>query len=78
MNVMAKKTTDQEWKPTQEDIARRAYEIFEQCGRPQGRDLDHWLKAEGQLKSARQGTEQRGNPVGITTKPLQRQPLRSS
>ncbi|MBN8997457.1 MAG: DUF2934 domain-containing protein [Rhizobiales bacterium] len=26
-------------------IARRAYEIWEEEGRPHGRDRDHWLKA---------------------------------
>ena len=31
---------------TRESIERRAREIFEQRGRPEGRDLDHWLQAE--------------------------------
>ena len=31
------------------DIAQRAYEIFERDGRPFGRDLDHWFKAESEL-----------------------------
>jgi hypothetical protein len=37
--------------PTQEQIARRAYEIFEQRGRPEGCDLEHWLEAERQLRA---------------------------
>jgi len=31
------------------EIEKRAYEIWEQTGRPQGRDLDHWLRAEAEL-----------------------------
>lgn len=32
--------------PTHTDIEVRAYHIWEQEGRPQGRQLDHWLRAE--------------------------------
>ena len=39
--------------PTHEDIAQRAYEIFERSGRKPGRDLENWLAAESQLSSAR-------------------------
>ena len=30
----------------EENISRRAYELYEQRGRSQGRDLDDWLQAE--------------------------------
>jgi hypothetical protein len=30
-------------------IRERAYQIWEQEGRPEGRHLDHWLEAEHQL-----------------------------
>lgn len=30
-------------------ITRRAYELFESEGFPQGRDLEHWLKAEAEF-----------------------------
>lgn len=33
-----------------DDIARRAYEIYEARGAENGYDLDHWLEAERQLK----------------------------
>jgi hypothetical protein len=33
---------------TRESIERRAREIFEQRGCPDGRDLDHWLQAENE------------------------------
>ncbi|MBN2493813.1 MAG: DUF2934 domain-containing protein [Deltaproteobacteria bacterium] len=31
-------------------IARRAYEIWQREGRPDGQDMDHWLQAERELK----------------------------
>ena len=33
-------------------IARRAYELYEQEGAQDGRDLEHWLRAERELLSA--------------------------
>ena len=33
----------------QGEIAARAYRIWEGEGRPSGRDLDHWLRAEAEL-----------------------------
>ena len=30
-------------------VAKLAYEYWEAEGRPNGRDLDHWLRAEGAL-----------------------------
>lgn len=32
-----------------ERIARRAYELYEQRGRQEGRDVEDWMKAEQQL-----------------------------
>ncbi|MGE3509633.1 MAG: DUF2934 domain-containing protein, partial [Vicinamibacterales bacterium] len=37
-------------RPSQEEIARRAYEIFEHRGRVHGYDLDDWLQAERELR----------------------------
>lgn len=35
-------------------IAERAYHIWQEQGRPHGRDLDHWLQAEREIaESAR-------------------------
>jgi hypothetical protein len=34
---------------THTDIARRAYELWEREGWPNGRDLDHWLRAEREI-----------------------------
>jgi hypothetical protein len=49
---MARPNSDS--SPTQDQIARRAYEIFEQRGRPAGCDLEHWLEAERQLQTEAQ------------------------
>ena len=34
------------------EIARRAYSIWEVEGRPSGREIDHWLRAEAEVQSA--------------------------
>jgi hypothetical protein len=39
-------------------IAVRAYQIFEQEGRPEGRSVENWLRAEAEL-SAEISTERR-------------------
>ena len=35
-----------------ERIAKRAYEIWQSSGRPDGRHQDHWLQAERELNGA--------------------------
>jgi hypothetical protein len=35
---------------THDDISKRAREIWEREGRPEGRDKDHWLQAETELR----------------------------
>jgi hypothetical protein len=35
-------------------IARKAYQIWEAAGRPNGRELEHWLQAEAELRAANQ------------------------
>jgi hypothetical protein len=39
-------------KGEDDPIAKRAYEIWEQEGRPEGRALDHWMQAERELMAA--------------------------
>jgi hypothetical protein len=36
--------------PTHEEISRRAQELWEKYGRPEGRDEDIWLEAERELQ----------------------------
>ena len=49
---------------THAEIARRAREIWEQCGRPSGADVEHWLRAERELR------ESAGAPTLGRTEPL--------
>jgi DUF2934 family protein len=37
------------YKPAPEAIAKRAYELYEKSGRPDGRDVEFWLEAEREL-----------------------------
>jgi outer membrane protein TolC len=41
--------------PSAEDVARRAYELYEARGGEPGADLDDWLQAERELRGARNG-----------------------
>ena len=41
------------FRPAHEAIARRAYELYEGSGRPDGRDVEFWLKAEHELITER-------------------------
>jgi hypothetical protein len=34
----------------EEEIRRRAYELYEERGREDGHDLDDWLRAEAEVK----------------------------
>ncbi|MBA4388907.1 MAG: hypothetical protein C0404_13065 [Verrucomicrobia bacterium] len=38
-------------KPSHDDVARKAYEIYLNEGRPEGRDVHHWLEAETQMSA---------------------------
>ena len=40
---------------THEDISKRAREIWEREGRPEGRDMEHWLQAEAELRQGSNG-----------------------
>ena len=39
----------------EEEIRRRAYELYEQDGRQHGRDREHWLRAEAEVLGRRPG-----------------------
>lgn len=65
---------------TAEAISRRAYEIWEKEGRPESRDLHHWLRAEQELLAEqKQGghsadtapAAQSAQPANTDTQPLQ-------
>lgn len=46
---------------SQDKIRQRAFEIWEAEGHPQGRDLDHWLRAESELGAKVAEAAKRGN-----------------
>jgi hypothetical protein len=44
-------------QPTDEEIAARAHELYEQQGRADGRAMDHWLQAKSELEAAEASAE---------------------
>lgn len=53
-------------------ISRRAYEIWDQNGRPDGCELDHWLQAEKELDGRGQpwnGQYSGGQSSGSSSRP---------
>lgn len=53
-STVAGKTAAAKSAPTVslEDVARRAYAIYLEEGRPDGRHLDHWTRAESELRAS--------------------------
>jgi hypothetical protein len=56
---MAKKIseTSTSQNPSQESIARRAYEIWQAEGCPEGRAMEHWLRAVSELRAHSNGAQ---------------------
>jgi hypothetical protein len=54
--------------PTHADIARRAAEIWENRGRPEGRDEEIWLEAERQLLGMDMLAQSSKNPPSARSK----------
>jgi hypothetical protein len=46
---------------THEEISKRAREIWEREGRPEGRDKEHWLQAEAELRQESLQTQSGSN-----------------
>jgi hypothetical protein len=44
-------------QPRDQEIERRAYEIWERNGRPEGREQEHWQQAEQEIAGERGGEE---------------------
>ena len=42
--------------PAPDDVARRAYEIYQSRGGDDGSDVDDWLRAEAELRNAARPT----------------------
>lgn len=49
-------------KPSESDVAKHAYQIWEREGRPHGRDKEHWHAAEREILGAATAKEDR--PIG--------------
>ena len=54
---LPKDSTVRPTTPTTEEITTCAHAIWEQAGRPEGCELEHWLAAENQLRQARSPSE---------------------
>jgi hypothetical protein len=51
--------------PTSSDIATRAHEIWEAQGRPEGHELEHWLKAEEQPRNEKRAEYPRSRESAV-------------
>jgi len=47
-------SSERDTSPSNDEIAARAYEIYEREGRSDGKAMDHWLQAESELRAERQ------------------------
>jgi hypothetical protein len=56
-------------KPSHEEIAKRAAQIFEQGGCKPGRDIENWLAAEDQLIKEHSAHNQLKQTVKLLAKP---------
>lgn len=45
------RSTPKQEVPTREQIAQRAYELYQNRGREDGRDMEDWLAAESELRN---------------------------
>ena len=57
---MARRTETQKTlrtEPTSDDVARRAYELYQERGGEPGADVDDWLRAERELREPTNGTD---------------------
>jgi hypothetical protein len=48
---------EQQRAPSQDDIARRAYDLYQARGAEQGRDMEDWLRAERELRERQEEQE---------------------
>ena len=48
-------------------IRERAYEIWEEEGRPHGREAQHWQQAAGEMADAQRESRETGKPARKTT-----------
>jgi hypothetical protein len=44
--------------PHEHKVRARAYEIWEDAGRPEGKAVEHWIRAEAEIAAEEQGLEE--------------------
>jgi hypothetical protein len=67
-------------RPSEDEISRRALEIWEQEGRPEGRALEHWLRAQSELsrRSEQIRAKSPAEPTGNKSTPIPATPAKTS
>lgn len=53
---------------THEEIEKRAHDIWQDCGRPEGKETEHWLRAESELLHERRQAAAFVQSAGCSTK----------
>jgi Protein of unknown function (DUF2934) len=56
-------------KPTEEQIRSRAHELWEQAGKPDGREDEFWHQAERELKQKQELGDTASGPEPTTLSP---------
>ena len=59
-----------ETEPSHDKVAKKAYAIYLKEGRPQGRDVQHWLEAEAKTPHAGPAHHAHMAELAITNSPL--------
>ena len=52
--------------PDEDRIQRRAHEIWEREGRPEGRHEEHWAQARREIEAEEGGSSAAGSPARCT------------
>lgn len=52
-----------QYRPEPEDVAERAYRIWEEEGRPAGQEEEHWRRAEAELIAEHETTAASAAPA---------------
>lgn len=66
VNEMNVKNTIESTRLKESEISVVAYQLWEKAGRPAGRDLQFWLAAEAQLRTATQAASAKPRSAFIT------------
>ena len=76
MNEYSSSNVSHGSSPDAEAISRRAYELWEQEGRPDGADLRHWLQAEKEVSTRQeQNSTSKSTEAGSRNAPTDTRPL---